>query len=161
MHIATLHKNAYHLNVIMQKIFINQAMSYKLYPITLAVLLSIDSIWLTVIAKNLYANELAGLITSHVNWIAALLFYVLFSIGIVNFVIQPALNQKSGTKCLQLGLQFGLVAYATYDLTNLATIKDWPLTITIIDLIWGSCVTAITAIISYSIGRKFFVKNTY
>ena len=134
-------------------------MNYKLYPLTLTILLIIDGIWLTIIAKDLYAKELAGLITSQVNWIAAVLFYVLFSIGIVRFVIQPAIKLKSGLKCLQLGLLFGLVCYSTYDLTNLATIKDWPLTITIIDLIWGSCVTAITALVSYYISQKFFVKN--
>lgn len=134
-------------------------MNYMMYPLTLAILLVIDGIWLTVIAKNLYAHELAGLMTSHINWGAALLFYVLFSIGIVRFVIHPALSQKSARKCLQLGLLFGLVAYATYDLTNLATIKDWPITITMVDLTWGSCVTAVTAFISYSISRKFLIKN--
>lgn len=131
-------------------------MNYKVYPLTLGIFLIIDSIWLGMIAKNFYARELAGLMTTNINWIAAVLFYVLFSIGIIHFVIRPALTQKSATMCLQLGLLFGLICYATYDLTNLATIRDWPITITIIDLIWGACVTAMTSIISYSLSKKFF-----
>jgi len=134
-------------------------MNFKIYPITLAILLIIDSIWLTLIAKDLYAHALGEFMATDINWIAALLFYVLFSLGIVRFVIQPALQQKSGLKCLQLGLLFGLICYSTYDLTNLATIKNWPLSITIIDLTWGSCVTAMTALISYNISKKFFVKK--
>lgn len=137
----------------------NFAMNYMTYPITLAVLLIIDSIWLTVIAKNTYAHALGAFMATDINWLAAILFYVLFSVGIVLFVVKPSLQQNSWLKSVQLGLLFGLICYATYDLTNLATIKNWPLSITIIDLIWGSCLTAITALISYSISKKLPVKH--
>lgn len=133
-------------------------MRIKIYFITLAVFLTIDFVWLTMVAKNIYANQLGFLMTANVNWAAAILFYLLFCAGIVTFVIMPSLEQHSSKKCLQLGLLFGLISYATYDLTNLATIKNWPLMITIIDLIWGSLVTATTAWISYYISKRFLVK---
>ena len=133
-------------------------MRIKIYFITLAVFLAIDFVWLTMVAKNIYANQLGFLMTANVNWAAAILFYLLFCAGIVTFVITPSLEQHSSKKCLQLGLLFGLISYATYDLTNLATIKNWPLMITIIDLIWGSLVTATTASMSYYLSKRFLVK---
>ena len=85
------------------------------------------------------------------DWIAAILFYLLYIIGLVFFVIQPALDKSSWQYALFAGLFFGFITYATYDLTNLATLKDWPLKITIIDLIWGSVLGASVSVISYSI----------
>lgn len=133
-------------------------MRIKIYFITLAVFLTIDFVWLTMVAKNIYANQLGFLMSANVNWVAAILFYLLFSAGIVTFVIMPSLEHNSSKRCIQLGLLFGLISYATYDLTNLATIKDWPLMITIIDLIWGSLITATTASISYYLSKRFLVK---
>jgi uncharacterized membrane protein len=112
-------------------------------------------IWLTVIAKTLYAKYLAYLMAPKVNFIAALLFYVLFVAALLVFVIDPALAKESWKTALFLGMFFGLVCYATYDLTNLATIKDWPKLITFIDLIWGSVVTGATSLLSYLILRLF------
>jgi uncharacterized membrane protein len=133
-------------------------MRIKIYFITLAVFLAIDFVWLTVIAKNIYADQLGFLMAENINWIAAILFYLLFCAGIVTFVIMPSLEKHSSKRCIQLGLLFGLISYATYDLTNLATIKNWPIMITIIDLIWGSLVTATTASVSYYLSKRFLIK---
>jgi uncharacterized membrane protein len=90
-----------------------------------------------------------------VNWAAALVFYVLFIIGLMIFVLLPALDKQSLSHALIYGALFGFFTYATYDLTNLATIRDWPITITIIDLIWGTTLSASVSSISYLIITTF------
>lgn len=126
----------------------------KLYFITLPVFFAIDLIWLTLIAKNFYAKHIGFLMKSDVNWIAALLFYLIFIVGLVIFIIQPTLKTNSWQNAILLGALFGLISYATYDLTNLATIKNWPLIITIVDLIWGSFLSASVSLISFLIAKK-------
>lgn len=123
------------------------------YAIVLAVFLVIDGLWLMVIAKNLYAEHLGYLMAEKPRLVAALIFYLLFVVGLLAFVVNPALAAGSFLKALLPGLLFGLITYATYDLTNLATVKNWPLLITVIDLIWGSFVSAATATIGYFIIR--------
>jgi len=123
------------------------------YLISFGVFLVIDMIWLLFISKSLYSKYLGYLMTSKVNFIAALIFYMLFVVGLLVFVIQPALLKESASSALMLGMLFGLVCYATYDLTNLATVKDWPVLITIIDLLWGAFVSGSTALISYTLIR--------
>lgn len=123
--------------------------------ITFVVFMAIDLIWLGLIAKNLYSKYLGYIMTDKVNWGAALLFYGLFIIGLLFFVISPALDKNSWTYALGAGALYGLLTYATYDLTNLATLKDWPITITIIDMIWGTTLAALTSIISFSILQRF------
>ena len=125
------------------------------YAIVLAVFLVIDGLWLMVIAKNLYAEHLGYLMAEKPRLVAALIFYLLFVVGLLAFVVNPALAAGSFLKALLPGLLFGLITYATYDLTNLATVKNWPLLITVIDLIWGSFVSAATATIGYFIIRLF------
>jgi uncharacterized membrane protein len=124
------------------------------FAITFVVFMAIDLIWLGFIAKNLYSKYLGYIMTDKVNWGAALLFYVLFIIGLLFFVISPALVKNSWTFALGAGALYGLLTYATYDLTNLATLKDWPITITVIDMIWGTTLAALTSIISFSIIQK-------
>lgn len=84
-----------------------------------------------------------------VNWIAAIIFYLLFNIGMIYFVINPALQAKKWRKALFTGLFFGLITYSTYDLTNLATLTNWPILITIVDITWGTILGGMTAWISY------------
>ncbi len=129
--------------------------NFRNFFIALVVFLTIDMVWLLFIAKNLYAKHLGYLMAPKVNFGAALIFYVLFVIALLFFVINPALSKESWTYAMFVGAFFGLVTYATYDLTNLATVKDWPLLITGIDLVWGSFVSACTATISYLIIRLF------
>ena len=121
------------------------------FLITFVVFMFVDLIWLGFVAKKLYSKYLGYIMSDKVNWSAAILFYVLFIIGLLVFVINPA---KSVSNALLLGAFFGLVTYATYDLTNLATLKNWPIFITIIDLIWGTVLSASTSTISYLIIEK-------
>ncbi|WP_296560378.1 DUF2177 family protein [uncultured Acetobacterium sp.] len=123
--------------------------NFKHYFIALAVFLVIDMVWLLVIAKNTYSKYLGYLMAPNPNLWAALLFYLIFILGLLFFVIDHALTKASWQFALFAGMFFGLVTYSTYDLTNMATIKDWPAFITVIDLIWGSAVSGATAIISY------------
>ena len=123
----------------------------KMYLIALIVFVIIDAIWLMFISKNLYQKELGYLLTSNPNFIAAVIFYLLFLVGLVYFVINPAIGKESIKLLLVSGALFGLITYATYDLTNLATIKSWPLKITIIDLIWGTSLSTLVSLCTYYI----------
>jgi len=129
-------------------------MFIKLYAIALTVFLGIDMVWLTLIAKNFYAKQIGYLMAKNPNLLAALIFYLIFIAGLVFFVISPALDKKMWTSALFAGAFFGLVTYATYDLTNLATVRDWPLVITIVDLIWGMFVSAAVSVATYFIATK-------
>lgn len=124
--------------------------------ISFAIFMLIDMIWLIFIARSLYQKYLGYLMSNAVSWPAALVFYVLFIIGLMFFVIQPALQKNALSYAFLAGALFGLVTYATYDLTNLATIRDWPLFITIIDLIWGATVSALTSGLSFILINRFF-----
>ena len=119
------------------------------YLILLAIFLLIDLVWLMGIAKRLYADKLGYLMAPKPNFVAALLFYLLFIVGLQVFVVQPALLSGSWKAALLPGLLFGLVTYATYDLTNLATVKDWPVLITVLDLLWGSFVSGVTSLVGF------------
>jgi len=130
-------------------------MFIKLYLIALPVFLAIDMVWLTLVAKNFYAKQIGYLMAKNPNLFAALIFYLIFIAGLIVFVIAPALDKKMWIQALLAGAFFGLVTYATYDLTNLATVKDWPLIITIVDLIWGMVLSAAVSVITYFIALKF------
>lgn len=125
----------------------------KLYFIALPIFLVIDFIWLGLIAKNFYSNQIGFLMRENVNWIAAGIFYLLFVLGLVIFVIAPALQEESLIKALILGSLFGLITYATYDLTNLATVKEWPILVTIVDLVWGAVLSASVSTITFILAR--------
>jgi uncharacterized membrane protein len=112
-------------------------MFFKLYGITLPIFFALDMVWLGVVAKSFYAKNIGFLMRADVNWVAAILFYLLFIAGLVLFVILPAVEKGSWMRALTYGALFGLITYATYDLTNLATLKDWPVIVTVVDLGWG------------------------
>lgn len=121
------------------------------YGIVLVVFFAIDMVWLGVVAKDFYAKHLGYLMAPKVNWIAALVFYMLFILGLLVFVIQPALIEQNLIKLIANAALFGLVTYATYDLTNLATLKDWPILITVVDLVWGMTLSTLVSVVSYFI----------
>ena len=125
-----------------------------LYFITLAVFFVIDMIWLGVVAKGFYRRHLGSLMSPNVNWIAAVLFYLLFIVGLLVFAVRPALAAGVPLNALLYGALLGLISYATYDLTNLATLKDWPLVVTVIDLIWGTVLGGAVSYISTLLGRN-------
>jgi len=129
-------------------------MFIKLYGITLPVFFAMDMVWLGLVAKNFYAKQIGFLMKTDVNWTAAILFYLLYIAGLVVFVISPALEKNSWTHAVLFGALFGLIAYATYDLTNLATIKNWPLVVTVVDLIWGMVLSASVSTIGFLIAKK-------
>jgi uncharacterized membrane protein len=129
-------------------------MFIKLYLITLPVFFTIDMVWLILVAKNFYQQQIGYLMKATPNWAAAIIFYLLFIVGLVVFVISPALVKHSLSQAVLLGALFGLISYATYDLTNLATVKDWPLAVTVVDLIWGSVLAATVSGLAYFIAAK-------
>jgi len=129
-------------------------MFLKLYSIAIVVFFAIDMVWLGLVAKNFYSQQIGFLMKSNVNWAAALIFYFLFVVGLVLFVISPAVEKQSWVYALTFGALFGLITYATYDLTNLATIRDWPLLVTVVDLIWGTVLAASVSVISFFIATK-------
>ncbi len=118
----------------------------KLFAIATGLFFAIDMVWLVVVANKFYTKKLGDLKAQKVNWVAAILFYVLFMAGLTYFAILPAVAAQSLGLAVLNGAFFGLVAYATYDLTNLATTKNWPLTVTIVDLIWGTTVSLLVTL---------------
>ena len=129
-------------------------MWFKLFAITLPVFFAIDMLWLGLVAKNFYRAQIGSLLKTDVNWWAAILFYLVFIAGIVFFVLAPALEKASWRHALFAGAAFGFITYATYDLTNLATMKDWPVLVTVVDLVWGTVLSASVSVISFAIARK-------
>ena len=109
------------------------------------VFLAIDLVWLGVIAKDLYGKYLKDFLSDQINWTAAIVFYLLFIIGIIYFAVYPAAEKDSLQQAVLNGALFGFFTYATYDLTNLATLKNWPIQIVFIDIIWGMILTASVA----------------
>ncbi len=128
----------------------------QLYLVVLGAFFVIDMLWLGLVAKKFYRDQLGFLMGAKVNWPAAIIFYLLFILGLVFFVVMPSLGQDSWFYALWTGAFFGLICYATYDLTNLATLKDWPLKVTLVDLAWGSTLSAVLAVIGFLYGRTIF-----
>ncbi len=121
------------------------------YLIALGTFLVLDSVWLTLAAPRIYRKYLGDLLAKKPDFVAAGLFYALFAIGLVVFVINPALTSGKWLEALWRGALFGLIAYATYDLTNQATLANWSKTITTIDLLWGTFITAVVSLVSYGL----------
>lgn len=128
---------------------------FKLYLVALLLFFAIDLVWLGVIAKSLYKEQIGFLMTDEIRWGAALLFYCLYLIGLVFFAIMPAFKQNDWSAALLNGALFGLICYATYDLTNLATLKGWPIKIVIYDLLWGTFISAATSWICFGIATRW------
>jgi uncharacterized membrane protein len=123
------------------------------YILTAIVFFAIDMVWLGIIAKDLYRKYLGELLSDQVNWPAAIIFYLLFIVGIFIFAILPSVEKDSLIGAIVLGALFGFFTYATYDLTNLATLKNWPLNIVFIDIIWGSVLTGLVSTAGFYITK--------
>lgn len=111
-------------------------------------ILALDGLWLGLIARKFYADELGDLMRKDVQWWAAVVFYVLYAVGIVFFVVQPAVAAKSLRLAMFMGAALGFLAYATYDLTNLAVLRGFTLRIALVDLAWGTVLTAAAATVA-------------
>ncbi|MDH3884917.1 MAG: DUF2177 family protein, partial [Desulfobacterales bacterium] len=109
----------------------------KLYALTVPVFFIIDLIWLGVVARGFYQKNLKFILSPNVNWTAAIIFYLMYIAGILIFAVVPGVAKDSWRHAALWGALFGFFTYATYDLTNLALLKDWPLNIVIVDIIWG------------------------
>lgn len=125
-----------------------------LYLVALPIALLIDLLWIGVIANRFYREQLGSLFAPQVSWIPALIFYLIFVAALVYFVIAPAVEIGSLMRAVVLGAFLGLMAYATYDLTNLAVIKDWPVYMSIVDMVWGTVMTASVSGATYVIATR-------
>jgi len=123
------------------------------YLLTFIVFLMVDMLWLGFIAKSLYQKYLGDFLSDKVNWTAAFIFYFIYVAGISIFAIYPAVNKDSVVSAIVMGALFGVFTYATYDLTNLATLKGWPLPIVFIDIVWGAVLSLIVSLSGF-----YFVK---
>lgn len=123
-----------------------------LYLLTVPVFFAIDMVWLGFAARTFYRSHLGPLLRPSVNWTAAVLFYLLYIAGILLFATLPALEDRSLPQATVMGGLFGFFAYATYDLTNLATLRDWPVKVVVVDILWGVVLTASVSAASYGIG---------
>lgn len=121
----------------------------KLYAVSIVAFLALDALWLGLVARNFYREQLGELLRPDPRWGAAGLFYVLFVAGIVVFVTLPAIERASFGRALLLGALFGLVTYAAYDLTNLAVLRGFPTLVAVVDLAWGATISAAVATIGY------------
>ena len=126
----------------------------KLYLVSLVAFLAIDLLWLGLVARSFYQQQLGFIMAPSVNWFAAAIFYLLFIVGILFFVVVPGLESGSLKATLMRAALFGLITYATYDLTNLATLKDWPVLLTVVDLIWGTVLSVSVSWIGFIAGKR-------
>ncbi|MEF3692533.1 MAG: DUF2177 family protein [Candidatus Moraniibacteriota bacterium] len=127
----------------------------KLYLIAVPVFFMIDMLWLVVIAKDIYQKYMGHLMKPMPNWPVAILFYLLFIVGVIIFAVHPAIKNNSWTYALFYGAMFGFFTYMTFDLTNLAVLKDYSWQITIIDIIWGTVLSTTVSLAVFFIGRNF------
>ena len=125
----------------------------KTYCLTLVVFLAVDFLWLGLIAKRFYDHYLGHFLKDQVNWPAAFLFYLLFVLWIMVFVVLPAFKANAWTHALLFGMLFGLVTYATFDLTNLALLKGWPTIIVVVDILWGVCLSSAVSTAVYFLSK--------
>lgn len=123
------------------------------YLTVLLVFGALDAVWLTMMGNRLYRATLGDIMLPDLRYAPALVFYFMYPIGIVIFAVAPALKAGSVQPALMYGLLFGLFAYATYDLTNYATLRNWTLQITLADLVYGSIVTAVSASAAFFAAR--------
>lgn len=125
----------------------------KAYAAALVAFLVLDAIWLGVVARGFYAGQLGGLMRDNVNFLVAGGFYVAYVAGVVYFAVMPALEQGAWSRALLNGALLGLLAYGTYDMTNIATLKGWPVVMSMVDMAWGMVVTASAAVTGYWLAR--------
>ena len=125
----------------------------KLYLLTVPVFFAIDIIWLGVVAKGFYQKNLKYILSPDVNWTAAIVFYLMYIAGILIFAVLPGVAKDSVRHAALWGALFGFFTYATYDLTNLALLKDWPLNIVVVDILWGVVLCTLVATLRFYIAK--------
>lgn len=127
----------------------------KAYVAALVAFLALDAVWLGVVARGFYVSQLGALMRENVNFLAAGGFYLAYVAGIVYFAVLPALADGAWSRAVLNGALLGLLAYGTYDMTNMATLKGWPVTMSLVDMVWGMIVTALAAAAGYGLARTW------
>jgi len=126
----------------------------RTYAASLAAFLVLDFLWLGLVARGFYRSQLGNLLASDVRWLPAVLFYMLFVAAILVFTVAPAVERGSLGRAILLGSFLGVVTYATYDLTNLATMRGFPALVAVVDMAWGSVLSASVATVGYLVAYR-------
>ena len=126
------------------------------YAATATTFLLVDLVWLGLVAKGFYRSNIGALMADEINIPAAVTFYLAYIVGIVIFAISPAFESGSWRASLIMGALFGFFAYATYDMTNLATLRDWPVAVVVVDMAWGTFLTGLSATAGF-FAAKYFI----
>jgi uncharacterized membrane protein len=129
------------------------------YVVTFIVFAVCDAVWLGVVAADLYRTGIGHLMADTPNWTAAALFYLSYIVGLVYFAVLPGLRAGRASLALGNAALFGLLAYGTYDLTNLATLRGWPVNVVVADLGWGTFVSAVASTAAYAVTRAWFARR--
>ncbi|MGB0535076.1 MAG: DUF2177 family protein [Acholeplasmataceae bacterium] len=127
-------------------------MTVIIFFIAFVIFFIIDILWLGLFAKNMYQSQIGFILAKKPNWYAAFIFYILYIVFLMIFAIMPALQKSSFNDAMLYGALYGFITYATYDLTNLATLKNWPLKVTLIDISWGTLLGFSVSTLTYLIG---------
>ncbi|NCT40293.1 MAG: DUF2177 family protein [Alphaproteobacteria bacterium] len=128
------------------------------YAVTTISFLAIDAVWLGVVAKKFYSDQMGDLMLDNINFAVAAVFYLFYTVGIVVFAIKPAIAADNILLALGYGALFGFLAYGTYDFTNMATVKDWPFLMSFVDIAWGTVLTASAAGIGFFLTTQIVEK---
>lgn len=126
----------------------------KLYAVAVLTFFVVDMIWLGVVARGFYRAQLGHLLRSDVNWAAAVVFYLIFVAGVVVLAVWPAIEHQSLGRAVLLGALLGLVTYAAYDLTNLATLEGFPFRVVVVDMAWGTVLCAVVSAVTFMASTK-------
>ncbi|MEO1089719.1 MAG: DUF2177 family protein [Pseudomonadota bacterium] len=124
------------------------------YAVTAFTLLAVDAVWLGFVAHDFYAAQLGDLMREQTNVAVAAAFYVIYAAGVTGLAVAPALAAGQSRAALWRGLLLGFCAYGTYDLTNLATLRNWPVAMSVVDLLWGTVLTGTAAVAGYAMTRR-------
>lgn len=129
-----------------------------IYLVAVPVFFVIDMFWLGIVAPGFYKTQIGHLLSATTNWPVAIVFYLLFLVGLTIFAIAPAIEARAWTHALLYGALFGFFTYLTYDLTNWATLKDWPGLVSVVDVVWGTVLSGAVATITYLFVTTFVIK---
>jgi len=124
------------------------------YAATLITFLAVDAVWLGLVAKRFYAEQMGSLMRPDILFMPAAVFYLIFALGVVVLAIRPGQPELSLLSVAALGALTGFMAYGTYNFTNIATIKGWPISMSVVDLTWGTILTAVSAAAGAIVVRK-------
>jgi uncharacterized membrane protein len=133
----------------------NTSAFLKLYIVAVVTFFVIDLVWLGVVARSFYRNQMGHLLKTDVNWAAAVVFYLVFVVGIVVLAVWPAVERQSLGHAIALGALLGLVTYAAYDLTNLATLEGFPFAVVLVDMTWGTVLCGSVSAVTYLVGSRW------